>query len=103
MAVIIRGADTGDHSLASQSLGLQSFSAGLAYNVNDDQKLLEKGMLIYDVLYSWAKYLQKQKHTQSPSEKSLLAVFNRYLDKQNPKTSKLPNGQKSAKKLSRTR
>ncbi len=64
MAIIIRGADTDDHSLASQSSGLWAISAGLAHNITDDQELLEKGMLIYDALYSWAKHLQKQKHTQ---------------------------------------
>ena len=34
---------------------------------NIDQELLEKGMLLYDALYSWAKYLQKETHTQQPS------------------------------------
>lgn len=90
MAVIIRGADTDDHSLASQSAGLWAISAGLAYNITDDQELLEKAMLIYDALYSWAKHLQKQKHTQSPSEKLLLAVFNTYLDKQKTEKLKIP-------------
>jgi YesN/AraC family two-component response regulator len=37
--------------------------------------LLEKGMLIYDALYSWAKYLQKEKHTQQPFENLLLNVI----------------------------
>ncbi|MCF0056117.1 chromate resistance protein ChrB domain-containing protein [Dyadobacter sp. CY356] len=90
MATIIRGADTDNHSLASQSAGLWAISAGLAYNITDDQELLEKGMLIYDSLYSWAKHLQNQKHTQSPSEKLLLAVFNTYLDKQKSEEIKTP-------------
>lgn len=90
MAVIIRGADTDDHSLAGQSSGLWAISAGLAYNITDDQELLEKAMLMYDALYSWAKHLQKQKHTQSPSEKLLLAVFNTYLDKQKTEKLKTP-------------
>jgi hypothetical protein len=79
MAIIIRGADTDNHSLASQSAGLWAISAGLAYNITNDQELLQQGMLIYDALYSWAKHLQKQKHTQSPTEKLLLQVFNTYL------------------------
>ncbi|GLU54392.1 chromate resistance protein ChrB domain-containing protein [Dyadobacter frigoris] len=99
MAVIIRGADTDDHSLASQSSGLWAISAGLAYNINDDNDLLEKGMLIYDALYSWAKHLQKQKHTQSPAEKLLLAVFNTYLDKQKSENLKTPKWAKELKAI----
>jgi AraC-like DNA-binding protein len=99
MAVIIRGADTDDHSLAAQSSGLWAISAGLAYNITDDQELLEKGMLIYDALYSWAKHLQKQKHTQSPTEKLLLAVFNTYLDKQKSETVRIPKWAKELKEI----
>lgn len=99
MAVIIRGADTDDHSLASQSAGLWAISAGLAYNITNDQELLEKGMLIYDSLYSWAKHLQKQKHTQSPAEKLLLAVFNTYLDKQKSENLKTPKWAKELKEI----
>lgn len=99
MAVIIRGADTDDHSLAAQSSGLWAISAGLAFNIADDQELLEKGMLIYDALYSWAKHLQKQKHTQSPTEKLLLAVFNTYLDKQKTENLKMPKWAKELKEI----
>ncbi|WP_254561089.1 chromate resistance protein ChrB domain-containing protein [Dyadobacter diqingensis] len=99
MAVIIRGADTDDHSLASQAAGLWAISAGLAYNITDDHELLEKGMLIYDALYSWAKHLQKQKHTQSPAEKLLLQVFNTYLDKQKPEHAKTPKWAKELKAI----
>jgi AraC-like DNA-binding protein len=79
MAVIVRGADTDRHELAIQSPGLWAVSAGLAYNFKNDRVLLEKGMLLYDALYSWAKYLQKEKHTQQPFESLLLNVFNKYL------------------------
>lgn len=99
MAVIIRGADTDDHSLASQSAGLWAISAGMAYNITDDQQLLEKGMLLYDSLYSWAKHLQKQKHTQSPAEKLLLTVFNTYLDKQKSEQLKTPKWAKELKEI----
>jgi AraC-like DNA-binding protein len=99
MAVIIRGADTDDHSLASQSSGLWAISAGLAYNITDDQDLLEKGMLIYDALYSWAKHLQNQKHTQNPTEKLLLAVFNTYLDKKKSEKAKPPKWAKELKEI----
>ena len=76
LAVIVRGADTDRHDIASQASGLWAISAGLAYNIKDDYELLQKGMMIYDALYSWAKYLQKEKHTQHPVEHLLLDVFN---------------------------
>jgi AraC-like DNA-binding protein len=79
MAVIVRGADTDRHDLAVQSSGLWAISAGLAYNFTNDQELLTRGMLIYDALYSWAKYLQKEKHTQQPFENLLLNAINKFL------------------------
>jgi AraC-like DNA-binding protein len=79
MAPIVRGADTDHHEIAVQAAGLWAISAGLAYNHKDDYELLEKGMLIYDALYSWAKHLQKEKHTQQPFENLLLDVFNKFL------------------------
>ena len=90
MALVIRGADTDDHSITSQSAGLWAISAGLAYNIKDDYELLEKGMLLYDALYSWAKYLQKEKHTQSPTENLLLQVFQRYLAQEKEAQKKVP-------------
>lgn len=79
MAVIVRGADTDRHNLATQSSGLWAISAGLAYNYTNDHELLGKGMLMYDALYSWAKHLQHEKHTQQPFEDLLVTVLNRYL------------------------
>ena len=79
MAVIVRGADTDRHELAAQSSGLWALSAGLAYNYTNDHELLEKGMLLYDALYSWAKHLQHVKHTQQPFENLLVSVLNKYL------------------------
>jgi AraC-like DNA-binding protein len=85
MAPIVRGADTDRHDLASEAAGLWAISAGLAYNEPDDQQLLEKGMLLYDALYSWAKYLQHVSHTQQPSENLLLEVFKKFLQQQEGK------------------
>jgi hypothetical protein len=48
MAPIIRGADTDHHALAPQAAGLWAISAGLAYNVHDDQQLLQYGLVLYD-------------------------------------------------------
>lgn len=91
MAVIVRGADTDAHHLASQSSGLWAISAGLAYNTSDDFELLERGMLIYDALYSWAKHLQKERHTQNPIEYLLIEVFNKYIKEQKDSKKKDPD------------
>lgn len=79
MAKIIRGADTDQHDLAPQSAGLWAISAGLAFNVTDDYELLNKGMVIYDALYSWAKNLQHQKHLQNPFESLLIEVYQKII------------------------
>lgn len=89
MADIVRGADTDRHEITEESAGLWAISAGLSYNITDDYKLLETGMVIYDALYSWAKHLYKQKHLQnSPFEKLLHEVYNKFLKdkKANKKT-----------------
>ena len=79
IAIIVRGADTDRHDLAFQSSGLWAISAGLAHNFKNDDELLSRGMILYDALYSWARYLQKEKHTQQPFESLLLNVFNKIL------------------------
>jgi AraC-like DNA-binding protein len=85
LAVIVRGADTDRHDIASQSSGLWAISAGLSYNIKDDQQLLKSGMLIYDALYSWAKHLQNEKHTQNPIENLLLDVYKKFLKQKSGK------------------
>src|SRR6185312_8486047 len=57
IAPIVRGADIDDHSLAAQAAGLWAISAGMAFNIHDDQQLLAQGLILYDALYSWAKHL----------------------------------------------
>lgn len=79
LSAIVRGADTDRHDLASQSSGLWAISAGLAHNTSDDQELLRKGMLLYDSLYTWARLLQNEKHTQNPFENLLLDVYKKFL------------------------
>lgn len=90
MAPIVRGADTDRHDLAAQAPGLWAISAGLAHNEPDDQRLLEKGMLLYDALYSWAKHLQHVSHTQQPFENLLLEVFKKFLQQQKTEGKKVP-------------
>lgn len=99
MAPIVRGADTDRHDLASQASGLWAISAGLAYNEPDDQRLLEKGMLLYDALYSWAKHLQNVSHTQQPFENLLLEVFNKFLHQQKATGKKVPEWAKELRDI----
>lgn len=66
LATIIRGADTDRFHLAPQAAGLWAISAGLSYNFRDDHEMLRIGMKVYDALYSWAKYLQDEKHAWQP-------------------------------------
>ena len=60
---IVRGADTDRFDLAPQAAGLWAISAGLSYNFKDDHEQLAFGLILYDALYSWAKYVQTEKHT----------------------------------------
>jgi len=41
-------------------------------------------------LYSWARHLQKEKHTQQPFENLLLNVFTNYLKKKETSKKKIP-------------
>jgi len=90
IAAIVRGADTDRHDLAFQCAGLWAISAGLGYNYTNDRELLEQGMILYDALYSWAKNLQKEKHTQQPFENLLLDVFNNYFKAKKGAIQKMP-------------
>jgi AraC-like DNA-binding protein len=99
MAPIVRGADTDDHAVASQAAGLWAISAGLAFNTPDDHELLRKGFLIYDALYSWAKHLHKEKHTQNSTEKLFLQVFNTYLQQKAGTKTKIPGWAKELKEI----
>jgi hypothetical protein len=80
IAAIVRGADTDRHDFAPQAAGLEAIFSGLAYNIEDDQQLLQLGMVIYDGLYSWATHLFKNKHSQDgPVEQLLLQVYHQFL------------------------
>lgn len=96
LASIVRGADTDRHDVASQASGLWAISAGLSYNITNDQELLERGMMIYDALYSWAKHLQHEKHTQNPVENLLLDVYKKFLK---TKSGKVPAWAKELKEI----
>jgi hypothetical protein len=63
IADIVRGADTARFDLAQQAAGLWAISAGLSHNFKNDHEQLAFGLVVYDALYSWAKYAQDEKHT----------------------------------------
>ncbi|RTY86633.1 chromate resistance protein ChrB domain-containing protein [Flavobacterium sp. RSP15] len=100
IADIVRGADTDRHDIAKESAGLLAISAGLSYNITDDYKLLETGMVIYDGLYSWATHLYKQNHLQnSPFENLLHEVYNKFLKEKKKNKKKAPAWVKDLKKI----
>lgn len=99
IADIVRGADTDRHDIAKEAAGLWAVSAGLSYNIQDDHKLLESGMVIYDALYSWATHLYKQNHLQnSPFENLLHEVYNKFL-KEKKSANKTPSWVKDLKEI----
>jgi AraC-like DNA-binding protein len=79
IAIIVRGADTDRHDLAMQSAGLWAISAGLAHSSKNDYDMLERGMMIYDALYDWAKFHQQESHIQNRVENELYMVLKTYL------------------------
>ena len=100
IADIVRGADTDRHDIAKESAGLWAISAGLSYNISDDYKLLESGMVIYDALYSWATHLYKQKHLlNSPFENLLHEVYHKFLKDKKATKKKAPAWVKDLKAM----
>jgi hypothetical protein len=66
LALIVRGADTGQLDLAPQAAGLLAISLGLSLNYANDHEMLAHGMTIYDALYSWCKKGKAETHTWNP-------------------------------------
>jgi AraC-like DNA-binding protein len=100
IATIVRSADTDRHDIAEEAAGLWAISAGLAYNITDDYKLLKTGMIIYDALYSWASHLHKQKHLQnSPFENLLHEVYEKFLKSKQTHKQKIPDWVKELKNI----
>jgi YesN/AraC family two-component response regulator len=98
LAVIVRAADTDRHDLATQASGLWAISSGLAHITKSDHDLLEKGMMLYDALYNWAKYHKNEKHTQNPAEHLLIDIFENYL-KNGSSGKKIPSWAKELKEM----
>lgn len=55
LAKIVRAADTDNLDRSREAPGLLAITLGLNANIQDDLKLLEAGMLVYDALYTWCR------------------------------------------------
>ena len=63
LADIVRGADTARLDLAPQAPGLLSISLGLSrLCMDDDQRMLAYGFVVYDALYEWLKHGRGEQH-----------------------------------------
>jgi hypothetical protein len=68
LALIVRGADTARHDLAPEASGLHAISMGLSANIPDDHAMLERGMVIYDALYTWCRGAAGEIHNWTPAK-----------------------------------
>jgi rhodanese-related sulfurtransferase len=62
LAVIVRGADTGQPQLAPEAAGLLAMSLGLSRMYADDLEQLEAGVLLYDAFYRWCRDATGETH-----------------------------------------
>jgi hypothetical protein len=62
MALIVRGADTGQTQITGQSAGLLAISLGLSELFPDDHEMLRHGFVVYDALYAWCRKQQGAAH-----------------------------------------
>ena len=62
LAVIVRGADTGQPELVPEAAGLLAASLGLSRMYADDLEQLEAGMLLYDSFYRWCRDATGETH-----------------------------------------
>ncbi len=74
MASIVRGADTNRLDLTAQSAGLLAVSLGLSHNFRDDHEMLKAGMVLYDALYSWCRFVRDETHAWDTSERDVLTL-----------------------------
>lgn len=66
LAGIVRGADTDNHDLAPQCAGLFAISIGLSHLFKNDHEQLRHGLILYDALYAWVKYVRSERHDWNP-------------------------------------
>jgi rhodanese-related sulfurtransferase len=63
LATIVRGADTARPDLAPEAAGLLAISLGISHLAGpDDHVALERGFMVYDALYAWARFAAGETH-----------------------------------------
>jgi hypothetical protein len=63
LALIVRGADTARMDLAPEAAGLLAISLGNSRMAGaDDHVVLERGLAVYDALYTWARFAKGETH-----------------------------------------
>jgi rhodanese-related sulfurtransferase len=62
LALIVRGADTGQLDLTQQSGGLLAASLGYSRMYRDDLAQLEASMALFDAFYRWCRDATQEKH-----------------------------------------
>lgn len=67
LAVIVRGADTGNLGLSPQAPGLLALSLGLSALFKDDHEMLKHGLVMYDALYAWLREARGETHSWPPA------------------------------------
>lgn len=68
LALIVRGADTGQPDMTPQSAGLLAISLGLSANfAADDHGMLSQAMPVYDALYAWCRGRPQDSHSWNPA------------------------------------
>ncbi len=68
LAQIVRAADTDTLEKSREAPGLLAITLGLNANLQDDQELLEAGMVVYDALYTWCQTLRSERHGWNPEQ-----------------------------------
>jgi hypothetical protein len=68
LAQIVRAADTDTLDRSREAPGLLAITLGLGANIQDDQRLLEAGMLLYDALFTWCRTLAGERHGWNPDQ-----------------------------------
>ncbi len=67
LADIVRSADTARLELAPQAAGLLAISLGLSrLCMDDDQRMLTTGFVVYDALYEWLQHARNEVHGWDP-------------------------------------
>lgn len=68
LAEIVRAADTDTLENSAQASGLLAITLGLSRNFENDHRMLEIGMTIYEALYSWCRSSTNERHGWNPDQ-----------------------------------